>query len=137
MNQPNLSPYGKLYLLLDDFNCTVKGQKVCIPEMFTFDGCSVPMFSLFKPRLIKPALVHDWLYVSHQTTRKVADKIFKALLKENGVSWFVYASMYRALRIGGGLAWKYSKADKKKLEVLLPQIKNNENFELYNFPQLK
>jgi len=136
MNQPKISPYDNLYLLLEDYNCTVNGNSITVPEMFTFDGCSIPMFSLFRPHLITAALVHDWLYVSHQVTRKEADQIFKELLVKNGTNKLIASSMYQGLRIGGSFAWKYSKEDKQKLTELYDNIKDNEDFCSYCFPNI-
>ena len=130
IHTPNITPFGDLYMITNDY--TIAG--ITIPEYFTFDGCSIPGFNLFRPRIIIASLVHDWLYVTHQVTRQKADQIFKDLLILRGVSKVIASTMYYALRVGGAFAWDHSKKDIRKLELLYQLIKNNKHFKSYCFP---
>ena len=130
IHTPNITPSGDLYMLLDDYTT----HNITVPQYFTWDGCSIPINNIFKPRYVTASLAHDWLYVSHQVTRKEADQIFNDLLIESGINKTIANIMYYGLRLGGGLAWDHSKKDIKKLKLLYQLIKNNKNFDSYCFP---
>ena len=87
------------------------------------------------PQLIVAAIIHDWIYVSHQIPREKADKLFRDLSIIYSINKFKAKAMYRSLRMGGSIAWKYSKKDKEKLRELYPLIVNNSNFKSYCFPE--
>lgn len=98
----------ELRLELDDgTECHVK-----IGAGFVFDGASIPRalwrvcgHPLEAPRFVA-ALVHDWLYAAHVTTRAEADAIYRAILRAVGVAGWRCAIEYAALRLAGGAAWK-------------------------------
>lgn len=107
--------------------------RIIIPEGLVYDGASIPRLTWtltgMRPDglLRAAALVHDFIYIhkgkmpkgSYQMhndkryvdlntrwTRKKADKMFAQILKESGVSRFKRRIAYRAVRIGGWLAWR-------------------------------
>ena len=85
--------------------------RVTVYAGFVTDGASVPRTAWFlaghpmeSPRIVA-ALAHDWLYASHATDRKTADKIYAAILRAVGrASWRV-AIEYAVLRAFGASAW--------------------------------
>ena len=140
MIQPSVVPApGKdEYMLIDDYPF----DKILIPAYFLYDGASIPWFAWvaiytpFHPDVMAASLVHDWLYVSHQCSRKEADQIFYSILILNGVNKTKAKLMYRALRVGGGPAWEMSDKDNKKLKLLYPMIYKSANFDKYCFPEV-
>jgi len=84
---------------------------ITVPIGFEFDFASVPwLFQRLIPKsgglYDRASCLHDYLYVSHITTRKQADDLFlKAMLSDGVKKWRAY-SMYWAVRVGGSSAWK-------------------------------
>lgn len=52
------------------------------------------------------ALLHDYLYAYHLTTRAEADKIFLLALEALGVSKLKRTAMYAAVRLRGQKSWE-------------------------------
>jgi hypothetical protein len=80
-----------------------------VPADFDTDFASVPQifWSLISPwgRHMKAAVVHDFLYRTHKTSRKQADDIFYFMMKESGVSWWRRQTIYRSVRAFGKHAY--------------------------------
>ena len=51
------------------------------------------------------AVVHDWLYTTHEVSRAVADAVFHEAALECGVSGWQAWLMWAGVRLGGGDAW--------------------------------
>lgn len=88
-------------------------KTITVPKGFPTDFASIPRaFQLFIPKVARhraAAVVHDYLYNKqsrYKTTRKQADKVFLEAMTESGVNWFTRHSMYRAVRLFGGLNYK-------------------------------
>lgn len=87
------------------------GLYTTIPEGFESDGMSVPrafwswIGPRIAPRTIGPCIAHDWLYISHDISRKAADKFLRRTLEGNGYptakAWMVYVGV----RAGGAFHW--------------------------------
>lgn len=79
------------------------------PFGFVTDFASIPrIFWTLLPRdgqYTYAAIVHDYLYWNQATSREDADKVFKAVMKEFGVSAAHVATIFTAVRTGGGIAW--------------------------------
>lgn len=102
--------------LLTDFVWVGQSVEIRVPARYCFDGASIPR--IFWRVIGHPwgeyreaACVHDWLYsdghIAHpEIERKQADQIFRRIMLEVGISRRKAAIMYRAVRIGGGRAWK-------------------------------
>lgn len=145
--QPSLSPvpHRDEYCLDEDYTYKFRDIKIVVPGYFCFDGASIPAwaqpltYTPFHPMVMAAALVHDWLYCSHQVPRETADDIFLEILLRNGADQGKAELMYKAVRVGGGWFWDHDKKDKKNLFLLHILIKNNPNFGEYHFPmeQLK
>lgn len=115
--QPKLKPvpWKDRYGLIGEysFTCNVDGKDVTtvVPKDFLYDGASIPAigwvatFTPFHPRVMAPALVHDYRYAHRLGDRKGADSIFHHMLIENGVDKATAEIMFQAVRIGGGSHW--------------------------------
>lgn len=98
----------RTYVLLEP----LKHGRGVVPVGFITDGASVPR--VFWPIFphdgasFPAAIIHDFDY-SHNPTgesRKKCDKAFLANMKRCGLSWIHRHTIYRAVRIGAGCAWK-------------------------------
>lgn len=88
---------------------------VTVPKFTQTDFASIP--DLFKWyvnnddwRIIRPAIVHDWLYKTHQTaggfiSRSQADILFYSMLRKEGMSFFKARLMWLGVRAGGWAFW--------------------------------
>lgn len=140
--QPSLSPvpHRDEYCLDEDYTYQYRNNKIVVPGYFAFDGASIPAwaqpltYTPFHPKLMAAALVHDWLYYSHQVPRETADDIFLEMLLRNGADPVKSELMYKAVRVAGGLFWDCDKNDKQDLILLYTLIKHKPNFKEYHFP---
>ena len=96
-------------------------HKITVPALFEFDLASVPraLWWLIGPfdLSIAAPLIHDFLYryqgqppgdavdPPRAYSRKEADQLFRAMMKEEGVWWWRRAAAYRAVRLVGGFNW--------------------------------
>ena len=84
---------------------------VFVPVGFSTDLASIP--KIFRGAISvneehrKPAIVHDWLYVSRKlfTTRKICDLVFLEAMEISGVPKWKRNVMYVAVRAGGWIYW--------------------------------
>lgn len=91
---------------------------VFLPALLLTDGASIPricwrIMRPLEPRLWVAFLVHDYLYGNthlseweKSLTRKQCDLIFYDLLIADGVSKIKAELMYRAVRLGGWVAFR-------------------------------
>jgi hypothetical protein len=84
-------------------------QPASVPVGFVTDFASTPRiaWSIIPPDgdYVYPAVVHDYLYWSQRTTRADADEVFRLMMKEFGIADALIATIYAAVRAGGGSAW--------------------------------
>ena len=85
-------------------------QTFYVPRGFVTDFASTPRLSWLwfppsDPLYAAPAVIHDWLYETHRTSRKDADGIFLRQMRELGVSSVRRAIIYRTVRLFGGPAY--------------------------------
>jgi len=100
---------------------------IVVPEGFRTDFDSVPRlpfaYWLTKNASVTGAVVHDWLYASGRIgdrpiSRLEADRIFRDVMEEEGVSWWRRAMIYRGVRLGGWLPWgRYRDDDEAPLGI--------------------
>lgn len=89
-----------------------------VPEGFNTDGASIPPLlwpvigSPFRPRFVRAAVLHDWLYRTGTHTRSEADKIFREVLWNDGVGWRAWV-MWAGVRLGGWLFWHRVSEDRQ------------------------
>lgn len=108
-------------VLLDSWTCMVEGTVYTVPEGFVSDGPSVPRYigwrqiitsvllatlalmRFGKLRAIRAAVLHDYLYCRDGpiVSRSKADRLFRKMLKFDGIGlsgrWIAWA----AVRVGG------------------------------------
>ena len=84
--------------------------KILVPAGFRTDFASVPrLFWRVVPpwgRYSPAAAVHDYLYATGQMSRRDADVVFYDKMIALGVNKAKAWTMYRAVRMFGGLAWR-------------------------------
>jgi len=82
---------------------------VYIPAGFVTDFASVPRlplaYLLAGNTAHEAAVVHDYLYVIHRSTKSQADRTFREAMGVTGVPAWRKNLMYAAVTIGGWLAW--------------------------------
>ncbi|HEX7939076.1 MAG TPA: DUF1353 domain-containing protein, partial [Gemmatimonadaceae bacterium] len=105
------------YELLEDVAYQAPNRVVLVPRMFSYDGASIPswawrvIYTPFDPIVMLPALVHDWIYLSHEVTKPEADLVLRDLLRRNGVPGWRQFLIYWAVRLAGAFAWRNSAQD--------------------------
>lgn len=83
-------------------------QAIVVPKGFITDFASVPRlpfaYLLAGGIVHKAAVIHDWLYAIGQTKgeRELADQVFHAAMKEEGIPLLQRSLMYVAVRAFGG-----------------------------------
>lgn len=87
------------------YRSAVLGTVITVPAGFVTDFASVPRLP-FTWLLAggygnRAAVVHDWLYLHHTTSRRRADKVFLEALRACGVARWRAWGMYTALRLCG------------------------------------
>lgn len=108
---------GRNYRLIQEFEFTsdIAGQLIRVPEGFVTDFASVPRFfwRVLPPtgQYGKAAVIHDYLYRTHLTTKKIADQVFLEATKALGVSAWKRQTMYYAVRLFGGRAYRHGSVD--------------------------
>ncbi len=127
--ESNLAPPVVTYLtaerkwrLEQPYSYWDKPFRITIPRGFTFDLASIPrplwwIIAPFELSIAAP-LVHDFLYryqgnpgpgavVPPRTyTRKEADRVFKRIMKQEGVWSWRWRSAYAAVRLFGEAVWE-------------------------------
>jgi hypothetical protein len=114
-----------------------------IPAGFDWDGATIPrlFWSIiggpFHPQVMRASLLHDWLYWTRKIPRKQADKLLRKLLLEDGCTAFKAESMYRAVRMFGGMYFKRTEIDTKYAQILCQHLESKgRDPELYQLPEL-
>ncbi len=104
---------GREWEVIEDYTYERGLLRITVRKGFVYDGASIPrvFWRFIGPpaagKYAHAALLHDWLYF-HQVrfTRKHADDIMLMVMKEDGVSWWRRNAIHRAVRLGGGRAWR-------------------------------
>lgn len=104
-------------------------EAVTVPPGFVTDFASIPrvFWSVLRPdgEYAYAAVVHDYLYWNQSRSREEADDILKMAMEDFDVGSVTVGTIYKAVRLGGQMAWN-GNADKKK---------NGEQRVLTRFPQ--
>jgi len=109
---------SRIFQLIHYFRYISSWGIITVPTGFQSDGASIPR--LFWP-ILQPdgpffpaAIIHDYLYSRHSNKlgidRKTADLIFKEAMFNLGIGWVTRETIYRAVRLGGGIPWKREKS---------------------------
>jgi len=104
---------GRLYVTSGSYEYVTSHGIFTIPDKFVTDLASTPriIWSLL-PRdgkYLEAALLHDYLYRTHQVPKEIADIIFLNEMYRMGVSKFKRILIYNAVKLFGGKS--YSKYD--------------------------
>jgi hypothetical protein len=82
---------------------------VTVPTGFVTDLASIPriFWSLFQPdgRYAYAAAVHDYLYWIQQTTKDVADNVFRQTMQDFSVGAITINTLFEAVHLFGQAAW--------------------------------
>jgi hypothetical protein len=82
---------------------------VTVPVGFVTDFASIPrlFWSIFRPDGLYtyPAIVHDYLYWTQNTSKDVADKILQFGMEDIGVNRATITTIYEAVHLAGQSAW--------------------------------
>jgi len=95
------------YELVKTFRFILNGEKFEIPYGFVFDGASIPKLfwavttSPYDPKVLRAAMVHDYLYSIAAVSRLICDEVFHQILLMDGVEESLALTMYSAVRLGG------------------------------------
>lgn len=90
---------------------TGEGLPITVPKGFLTDLASIPRVLRNLPMLDpdgcsrSPAVLHDWLYRTHQYTRQQSDAILRQALIERGANKVDAWSFYLGVRLGGASAY--------------------------------
>lgn len=104
---------GNTIKLLSGMKYFIANKIVTVPKGFSCDGMSVPriLWGLVSPMIsadtIAAAILHDYVYRKHPKgwTRKLADVVFYAILRDDGVSFWRAALAYIGVRLWGKKSW--------------------------------
>lgn len=95
--------------LAEDFIVKYYDWTFVIDAGFRTDFASVPrlpvVYLLFGDKAKKAAIFHDWLYTVKIMTRLESDVAFLDAMEVQGLDLVTRRSMYRGVRLGGGLRW--------------------------------
>lgn len=91
------------------YQSDVAGKVIIAPKGFVTDLASVPRvpvaFLLAGGTANHAAVIHDWLYTSHEVPRDVADAVLReAALVMGTPAWRAWM-MWAGVRVGGSGAW--------------------------------
>ena len=89
-------------------------KTITVPKGFTCDGMSVPrlFWCIVSPAIhqhtIAASILHDWMYRKHPqgVSRKQADVIFYAIMRNDGVPKWKALLAYIGVRLFGSKSWK-------------------------------
>lgn len=122
-----------VFILSKDKTVESLGYSVTVKKGFDFDGASIPkwLWSIYGSPLngnyVVASLIHDGLYASQLVSKKVSDKIFLDLMKQSNVGYLKRTSMYLAVKLLGGKAWKEATEYKEEYEKYVDVITNTNN----------
>lgn len=86
-----------------------------VPVGFYTDFASVPrlgiVYAMLGDRAHQPAVVHDWLYYSALTTRRVADDVLMEAMALLGLPFWQRYPIWWGVRVGGWKSWNDHRRD--------------------------
>ena len=91
------------------YQSDVAGGTITVPIGFVTDFASVPrlpvLYTLLGNMAHRAAVVHDWLYTSHEYSRDIADAVLKEASQLNGMSSLGGWLLWAGVRVGGTRPW--------------------------------
>ena len=91
--------------------CNAEFGRICVPVGFRTDLASIPRamrnLPAFDPngRSRRPAVVHDWLYVTQPCPKDVADRFLRTAMLAEGAPHVDAEAFYEAVHLFGESAW--------------------------------
>lgn len=101
-----------------------------VPQGFQYDGATLPPFlwpvigSPFHPRFMRAALLHDWIYHTHELSKAAADDMLLFLLCQDGVNLFKAKLIYLGVKLFGQNHWVNTQDDLWYMDTLRHQIES-------------
>lgn len=108
---------GHDYRLLTEFDfASEEAERIIrVPAGFVTDFASIPRFfwRVLPPTGLygKAAVIHDYLYRSHEVSKEVADKVFREGMLVLNVPRWKAETMYLAVRLFGGQPYANGRLD--------------------------
>ena len=94
---------------------------IVVPKGFLTNGASVPKYirGIISPtgNLFRAAVVHDYLYATHQLSRRKSDRVFKKIVYDDTQNRLLAYTSYLGIRAVGSSFWN---ADTKPVLSGLP-----------------
>lgn len=87
----------------------ILARSVHIPAGFVSEPSVPRIFWRLLPPIgdyVAAAAVHDWLYQEQKVSRKTADQVFLAAMRDTNVPRWEQVLLYYGVRIGGWHAWR-------------------------------
>lgn len=129
--KPDLNKLEDAYEVAGDVATASGGETIRVPKFFQYDGASIPppawplIGTPFQPRFMTAAVFHDWLYHTHQLTKKKTDRLFYDLLVASRVNVAKAALMLAAVEAFGDAYWQNDAEDKAYLKRLAVRIRKD------------
>lgn len=105
-------PKDDCYELVEPLVFWVDYNRYVVPAGFVSDGASIPKIfwpvitSPFNPKIIRGAIIHDYLYRVHVVSRRVADEKLRSVIISDGFPKETSETVFSAVRVGGKSAYK-------------------------------
>lgn len=118
INNLKVRPHSKkehMWVLESPLIVHYEGGTITVPKGFETDLASIPrpFWAIYPPmgKYTEAAVVHDYLYrygnstilYGKRATRASADRLFRDLMKSEGVGFFTRNLFYYAIRVGGAI----------------------------------
>lgn len=106
---------GRRWELMGDWIATIDGHTIVVFAGFRFDLASIPrvlwwLVAPFELSIAAP-LVHDHGYRHAWASRREIDRLFRVVMRLEGVGWVRRWAAWLAVRGFGWLAWRASRAN--------------------------
>lgn len=102
---------NKIELLEEVMLILNNDDNIAVSKGFICDGASIPKFFYrvighpFQTKFILAAVIHDYLYATHEYDKNFSDKLFLKLLKQAKVPMWKRQLMYYSVKWFGKSAW--------------------------------
>ena len=104
------------------YNSSYLSETIDVPAGFVTDLASVPRvpiaYQLWGNRAHREAVIHDFLYQTHMTSKSIADKIFLEAMKVRGKPAHVRYPMYWGVVLGGKKSYSTGKERYRVLQSI-------------------
>jgi len=124
--------YGHIELV-EDWCFYINSKAYWIPKGYVCNGASIPrplwsiVGSPFDPVNAVGAWGHDFLYLTHLVSRKIADEVGFQLWRKAGMTKRKARTMWFFVRYFAGFAWKNTKENERELVELRENIASRPN----------